>query len=342
MQKLYFLSIAFVALALFSCQNDEITVTQNTAESLTKTSPLALLISRVAQNETFYDNIIDNTSCFSVKLPVTVFVNGQEITVYTEQDYSTVVYNINASAFDDDVVNFIYPITVIFKDYVQMTVNSQNQLDTIMGGCSEEDGFNEITCIDFNFPLVINTYDSSNQIAGTVTIDNNIELYNSIADAEINNIMGIVYPISVVNSTLATITINSNNDLESALENAIPDCNPDGGGNPLELQDVISDGTWRVSYFWDNEDETAMYEDYDLTFFANASLTAIKNNTMITGTWSVYIEDSQQKIDLDFDDSDLGDLDDEWKVIEFTETDIRLKNQSGGGGGNEYLYFTKN
>ena len=41
-------------------------------------------------------------------------------------------------------------------------------------------------------------------------------------------------------------------------------------------------------------------------------------------------------------DNILDELEDDWEVVEFTATQIRLKDVSGGDGSTDYLYFTKN
>ena len=38
----------------------------------------------------------------------------------------------------------------------------------------------------------------------------------------------------------------------------------------------------------------------------------------------------------------LDELEDDWEVIEYSSTQIRLKDVSGGNGGTDYLYLSKN
>ena len=38
----------------------------------------------------------------------------------------------------------------------------------------------------------------------------------------------------------------------------------------------------------------------------------------------------------------LDELKEDWRIAEYTTTNIRLKNESSSGGETEYLYFTKN
>ena len=112
MRKFYVSVLSMIALLFFSCQSEENTTVQDPNGSITKNSPLALLMSRVSQNETFVDNVLDNTSCLSVGLPVTIYVNNQQMVVYTQEDFNTVEGILNASSTDEDIVEFVYPITV--------------------------------------------------------------------------------------------------------------------------------------------------------------------------------------------------------------------------------------
>ena len=55
-----------------------------------------------------------------------------------------------------------------------------------------------------------------------------------------------------------------------------------------------------------------------------------------------YMDGAEEKIELDYDGSILDELEDDWEVIEYSSTQIRLKDVSGGSGGTDYLYLTKN
>lgn len=335
MKKFYFILAAF---SVFSCQNEESTVNQDNRSALTKASPLALLVSRVSQNPTHCDNILDHSDCYSVRLPVDITVNGDDFSIEDEDDFDDVRENMEENWSDDDIVHFNFPITIVYRDHSEQIIASQSQLDA--ANCGGGDDFNEIRCLDFVFPISINVYDTNNQIANTVTIDDNIGLYNFIHDIAATDIFTIVYPVTMTLQAGGAVTVNSNNELEETIEDAIDDCDNDSGPGqqPTELEEIMTSGTWYISFC-----EGGNYDGYVFTFFANGSVTAVKNSMTGNGTWEVYQDGSHEMLDLFFPSQQLQGLtDDEWKVTEFNATNFRLKKDHGSGDGNEYVYFTKN
>lgn len=345
MKKIYVLLL--IAATFFACQSEDSSVTQELDSALTKSAPLTRLVSRVSQNPTHCDNILDDSNCYSIKLPVTLTVNGQTITVNNENDFDTVENIIQASGSDDDIIHLAFPITVVFPDFHQATISNQSELNAIQ--CSDDD-FNEIRCIDFVFPIVINTYNTNNQIANTVTIPNNYELFQFVQEISETQIFTVVYPVSLTLGNAQTVTANSNNELEDLIEDAIDDCDNDNGPvpAPLELHDIIASGIWHISFCeGGGPGGPDNYQNYNFTFNSNGTITVSRNGVISYGTWDLYQDGSHQKIDLNFTDPMLNNLEEDWKVTEYNQTNFRLKKDSdsgghGHGGGNNYVYFTKN
>ena len=342
MKKSYLLLYSLFALMFFSCQDETETIKVNAEDSFTKTSPIASLISRVSQYETTADNVLDGTSNCSIKLPAHVTVNGQYVYVASEADFQAVQNIKNQSSLDDDKVHFGYPITIIYPNYQEDSIASETELESTLAEYGDDSLFRDITCIDFNYPISINIYNSNNQVASSVTIYNDSELNNFLQNLVAEEIVGIVFPITLTKTTGGNVVINNNTQLEAAINTAIDDCVVPGP-TPLVLSDVLANGTWYISYFFDdNNDSTNYFNGYNFHFNSNGTSTAIKNSTTINGHWDIHNETTYQKIDLNFDGSVLEELNEDWKVLEFTATSIRLKHESGGGSDNHYLNFTKN
>lgn len=347
MNALRYIIFGFIFFSFGSCQKEEETIIQDETESFVLDSPIAGLLSRTSQNPTSMDNILDNSSCFSVQLPVTVIVNGQQILVSDDADYQTVQDAIDEFSNDDDLVNFVYPITIQYQNFQTDILQDADDLEDVLDDCGDDDGFDEIDCITLVYPFTINVYDSNNQLANSVTITSNSNLFNFLANLANNVYAAINYPISAINFNGQTIAINSNSQLENFIEESIDDCDDDnsggGGTGNQTFTDVLISGSWYISYFTEDDDnETAYFNGYNFTFNTNGTTTAVKNGVTTNGTWSTYVDSGENKLDLSFDGAILDEIEEDWRIIEFSATQIRLKHISGGNGGTDYLTFTKN
>ena len=338
----YFIQLALVAFFFGACQKEESTVVNQNTNNIIANSPLSKLISRTSQNPTSVDNVIDSTSCFRVQLPVNVIVDAQNITVATPADYQLVHNAKDAYSNDDDIVHFNYPITIQYQNFSTQIINNYNQLHDAIEACGEDDGFDEIDCIAINYPISINIYDSNNQVANTISIQSNSQLFNFMATLSNGIIVAIVYPISVSNSNGQNVIINSNTEFESFIDNSIGDCENSGSGPNPTFTSILTSGSWHVTYYYDDHDETSYYNGFNFTFLNNGIKNVVKNASTSYGSWSTYVDNSQNKMNLSFENNDLEHLGDDWRIIEYTETTIHLKHVSGGGSDTDYLYFTKN
>lgn len=124
--------------------------------------------------------------------------------------------------------------------------------------------------------------------------------------------------------------------------------------NQKQINKISTDGTWVVSSYLDNgDDETSDFTSFRLTFIENGTLNATdllsSSSNPYSGSWSVT--DSNSNDDDNLDDLDfninfnvsnkLDELSDDWDIISYTETEIKLIDVSGGGGGTDYLTLTK-
>ena len=343
MKTIKYLMMCVAVMILISCQDEEKLVIQDIKQNLSAKSPLASLISRVSQNATSKDNILDKSSCFNVQLPVSVIVNKKQITISSQNDYKVVQNALDAFSNDDDVVNFVYPITIQFQNYKTELIANPDQLENIIDKCDDDDGFDEIDCLQINYPIKINIYNADNQIANSITIQNDKDLYNFLKDLVSNVFISINYPISIINSKGQNVVISNNSNFENSIEEGIKDCSTNSGsiGNQNFVL-IVTNGTWHVSYYFDDSDETLNFKGYNFTFNSNGTIMVVKEKNTIAGNWSTFVNSGQNIFLLKFDDSKLDDLEDDWKITEFTSTNVRLKNKDASDGATDYLYFTKN
>jgi hypothetical protein len=338
--KIYqFVIITLLSLFVFSCQNDDENEIRVSSTSLTKFVQLTSLLSRVSQYPTAIDNVLDGTSYCSVQLPVSVIVNYNRIEVSSQDDYALVTSIIDKYSNDDDKINFVFPITMVFRNYSTQKLNNEVELEKLLDSYGQYYDYTEIDCIDFNFPIAINSYDSNSQQAKTYTIQNNSQLYNFVYNLKETDFFALDFPIAMTSKIDGkTIEVNNNSELKSSIVNEIIKCEIPSVENK-DISSIISKETWYISYFLDKDDDkTNEFEGYNFTFLSNGYVSVIKNSTTINGTWNSYSDDGIKKLNMTFSEDILDELDEDWKVIEFNSTNIRLKSEDSEP---HYLYLNK-
>lgn len=105
----------------------------------------------------------------------------------------------------------------------------------------------------------------------------------------------------------------------------------------------IVDVSWRITYFWDSDhEETDHFTNYIFTFESGGVVMATNGVNTYSGSWNEGIDDSTLKLYLSFTTpSDFEELSDDWHVLEWTNSIIRLRDVSGGNGGTDLLTFEK-
>ena len=124
--------------------------------------------------------------------------------------------------------------------------------------------------------------------------------------------------------------------------------------NQKQITNISTDGTWIVSsYIDDGDDETSDYSTFRFNFLEDGVLNATdllsSNSNPYVGPWSITdsnSNDDDSLDDLDFNinftvSNQLDDLSDDWDIISFTDTEIKLIDVSGGTGGTDYLTLSK-
>lgn len=316
---------------ILGCQEEENIIIQEDPDGLKSTSPISKLMSRVTQNNTSVDNVLDGTSVFRVLLPVSISLNGQFVNVNSPADYITIQQIKNQSNDDDDIVNYTFPISVSLRNFQQVVLNNNTQLQNLI---AQYEDLSELNCFSFNFPISISIYDSNNQVADVLTFSNNGQVISFLFSLPQGVIFTINYPISVQTASGNTQNVTSNSQLLSLLEEAQITC---GLSNPDEFIDVITSGNWRVSYFYDDGDETNDFLGYVFVFNSNNTITISKNGNTFNGIWSFYEDDGEFVFDIVFDDDTLDELSDDWILLEFSNSLIQLKDDDN----DEFLNFMK-
>ncbi|EPR70124.1 hypothetical protein ADIWIN_3806 [Winogradskyella psychrotolerans RS-3] len=123
----------------------------NDQEAIVSNSNLVNLMSRTTANFGAADNVLDGVSCFSVELPVTIVISDVTLIIETLSDLEQ-LESLLSNATNDTVLDFVFPIAIIFNDYSQMEIQNEEELESFINECvgNETDVIN---CVDFVYPI---------------------------------------------------------------------------------------------------------------------------------------------------------------------------------------------
>lgn len=192
-----------------------------------------------------------------------------------------------------------------------------------------------ITCVSINYPINVNIYNSTGQQSGTQTINSDVELLVFISTLEPGTTFSIVFPITVTLENGNTLQINTLQELQDI----ILACDASGGQVPGDFPAILTDGTWYVNYFFDDQDETFLFNGYQFKFNADNTALADNGTNQVNGTWNLSGSSTPDLILFFGTNSPFDELDEDWDILEATPQIIRLKHVSGGDGSIDFLTF---
>jgi hypothetical protein len=324
-------SLCAMSLFLFSCQEENIQTSEaDTTTTLVPNTTLPLLMERVALLDGSADNFIDNANCLLVDLPVTIGINGIAVPLTNANQYEQVIDLING--FNDFPIftTIDYPITVTLSDYTTITIENEQELLAQAANCSGPNQPDiDIECIDFQYPFSIALFDTNFEVTETINISSDESLFNFLATLTHEIIAGINYPISLEHYDGTVITVNSNEELETAIAAAEDTCDEDddnsfNDANCTEPQVTVSliDCYWRITNFAGNmELEYEFYFNDDGTFTFSSEPTS---STAYTGNWEVAISQGSLVLTVSNIDTELTIFNNSWIIDECSETELVL------------------
>lgn len=329
--KLPFLLLLMFAL-FSSCQDEIVDVTDpSETETIVADSPLANFIQRTSTFDGSFDNIIDLASCIGIELPVTVIVNGLEITIDSEEDLDIIEAIFDEFSDDDDELEIIFPITIILSDHSEVIINSYEELEEFTAECSDDDvDDDDIECIDFQYPITISIFNSDFDVIDTVTINSDEALYEFIDDLDGGVLASINFPVTMILADGSEIEVNNNEELQAAIEAAEDACDEDDDSDyddddtndiPIEdLENLLVNCTWKVDELEiDDVDLEDQYVGFVFDFNADGTVVATgPGGETYEGTWELYETDSGIKLNLQM--NTLTDFNNEmWLLYEIED-----------------------
>lgn len=327
-----------IVLFLSSCQSEIDEQDNNPQGTITRVSPLTSYLQRVAMVQTVQDNVIDNSNYCTIKLPYTVMVNKEKIALNTTADYQKVLNNINSSAYDDDIVKIDFPVTMVYYNYIEKLIPNEADFNDLIDYWNlYPDLLSKINGLNINYPITINIYNSINQIGSSVSIISDQAFFNFIKNLNDSQYISLKYPIFVADYNKQTLSINNNLDFENAIKYAIDNC-PDNNIATLDFEQAIIKGSWVIPYYFYASEKTSSYNGYSFVFKSDKSVLATKGGVSETGQWQSTVNNNVRELKLNFSTELLGKLNYNWKLFEFNNSQIRLREVSNSSN---YLYFEK-
>lgn len=327
------LSVLFLSMAfLFTSCQDEITelIDETESETISSSSPLVGLVQRTTARDGSFDNIIDGASCLSVELPVTVIVNGLEIIIDSEEDLEVIEDIFEESDFDEDILDIIFPITIITSDHREITIESLEELRELAADCVEGGDDDDIECIDFKYPLTISVFDAENNLIDTLTFESDEHLYRFFEDLDDDVFLSFNFPLTIQLASGLEITVQNHDQLEDLIESAVEDCDEDDDNDyddddcedcTIErVAELMTTCDWSVDkLILERTDQQEQYVDYLFTFFEDGSVEAGVEGGRVEGTWELVNTDEGIKLELNIEE--LPDFDGPWRLHEIEDDD---------------------
>ncbi|TVZ16885.1 hypothetical protein [Maribacter sp. MAR_2009_72] len=332
-----YIGLLAMALNLTSCQ-DEFEEINNGEEpqAIEANSSTADLIQRTSSNDGSSDNIVDGTSCFQIKFPYTVEVNGLTLTIESKDDLETIEEIFDSIDDDENILDIIFPITVTAGDFTEITVNGLQDLRELAAECKEGGEDDDIECIDFVYPMTLYTFNVNLEQTSTVQVESDRELRLFFKDLGSDSLVSFDFPITLKLYDDTTIEVANHRELASAIENAKDDCDEDDDDdyndddfNEDELNSELIECVWFVTEFRRNDvDQTQQYVNYILNFKGDGTVSnGFDGATVIEGTWSTKVGDDGAKLTMEFENSTDFNL--EWNVYDLGDDKIKLFSGDG-------------
>ncbi|WP_430906988.1 hypothetical protein [Maribacter sp. 2-571] len=325
------LCLLFVALTFVGCQSDTVDEpVMNDENTLMASSATAKLIERTVSNDGSFDNIVDGSSCFDIQFPYTVTVSGIDITINSESDLSLIEKLFDAVDDDTDLLEILFPITVVLADYSEVTIDGVSDLRELASQCVEGGDDADIECIDFVYPITLFTFDTRSQQTGSIAVSSDKELRRFFAGLGPNDLIGVDFPITFELHDGSKLTVDDYVALADAIENVKNSCDEDDDSDYNDddfteerLDALLVECPWVLqSILRENQDWISDFRENVLTFNEDGTTTIEHGGAIFSGSWETMITDWRVALKLEFEG--MTDLNLEWFVYEIDEGKIKL------------------
>lgn len=299
----FILTFLFFLTFALSCQDEEVIVENPSEEEVIQAnSSLANKMQMTVTNDGAVDNLLDNSSCTEIVLPVTITISDTTITINSLNDLWMVAQLLNNPTTTGDI-EFSFPITVVFGNYTQVVIENQEQLDMLVDECLTEPDV--IECVDFVYPISFAIYNTDFQVIDTVVINSDAELYVFLEDLNtpVNGavLASLNFPVTLVYANGSTVEVNNNQELETAIDQAQEDCDGVVACDEDFFIGELTECYWNITSFQGND----TFSEYYLNFKGSDSLQVTTPNfDIIEANWT--LSDNQELVISNFNNDVNG------------------------------------
>ncbi|NKI33182.1 hypothetical protein [Croceivirga thetidis] len=327
--------ILSIVLLFASCQEEFEDIGGEEQETIEAGSTTANLIQNTSAQDGSFDNIVDEASCFAIQFPYTVEVAGIQITIDSIEDLRVIEELFDAFDTDEDIVDILFPITIVYADYTELVIESKEQLRELAEECIEGGGDDDIECIDFVYPITLFTFDVNSQVTGEVVINSDRELRRFFANLQEDDLVSLDYPVTLKKYDGTEIVVENNAELAMALEAAKDECDEDDDDdyndddfNEEHFVEYLTECPWKlrdIRRF--GADQLGQYEGFMFDFNADGTVEVTgPAGNMSSGEWAFEFTPNGVLIELAF--GDYVDFSATWLVYEIEEGKIKFYNDN--------------
>jgi len=208
--------LLILVLALVSCYDDDsiVIVSDNTAHISAK---LTNSMKSIALHDASFDDIIDNSSCFSLEFPYQVVVNAELKTINSKADLETL--------HENDEIEIVYPVSAVLFNYDKHQITSISGYEAVANACEQNFNLSPHRCLDFEYPVTIKMYNQVGSSFQSMNMDHDQDLYTFLDNLHETDIYEIDYPIILNDHTTGTSkSISSNADFDTIFSNTPENC----------------------------------------------------------------------------------------------------------------------
>ncbi len=335
---LYFnLLLAFgLIISITSCQNEPLQTANIAPENVLATdAPLVGMIRSATSNDVSNDNSLDGSDCFSIAFPVTILVAGSPMVIDNIDDLMSLSDFLDS--MPEDSVDFVYPITIVFSDYTEVVVESEEQLEDYMDACFDGDYSDDdysYSCVNFVYPLSLSTYDLNGEFVATFEVASEWDLYDLFDEYYMSDdflyYFALNYPVTLVYMDGTETTVYSDEELESVFMNSAcyDDSGDDSGDDDWGYSDCsaeeLSDHLAEDCLFFiaDGTVNFGLFLDFNTDGSVNVFSDNMNSSVLATTTYSVennaagYVTININELPADF-----SFISGEW-IVTYCDSDV--------------------